>query len=106
MATPNAVINIPRNYAAIDNNAAPTTDFNLDAGVYGLTAHASAWGTLQLQRLIVDPTNGAFYVPMGAALAADGFAEYHCPAGQYHLALAGTTAACARLERIGPWAGR
>jgi hypothetical protein len=102
----NAVTNIPRNYAEINNNVALANDFNCDAGVYGLTATATVWGTLQLQRLIVDPVLGAQYVNVGAAVAANGFAEYHLPAGQYHLALAGTTAATARFERIGPWAGR
>lgn len=102
----NAVVNGPRNYSAIFNNAAPATDFNCDAGVYGLTATATVWGTLQLQRLIADPTLGALYVNVGAAVAANGFAEYHLPAGQYHLAAAGTTALAALFERIGPWAGR
>lgn len=102
----NSVVNQPRNYSAIYNNVAPTTDFNCDAGVYGLTANASAWGTLQLQRLVVDPTLGAVYVNVGAAVAANGFVEYHLPAGQYHLAAAGTTALSALFERIGLWAGR
>lgn len=105
----NQVINIPRNYAEINNNVAPTTDFNCDAGVYGLTATWTTGGTVQLQRLIVDPTLGAQYVNVGApiALVAGGsFVEYHLPAGQYRLAVAGTTALTARFERIGPWAGR
>lgn len=102
----NAIVNTPRNYAAIFNNVAPATDFNCDAGVYGLTATATVWGTLQLQRMIMDPTLGAVYVNIGAAVAANGFAEYHLPAGQYHLAGAGTTALSALFERIGPWAGR
>jgi hypothetical protein len=106
VVAPNPIVNIPRNYAEVTNNVAPAGDFNLDAGVYGLTAHATAWGTLQLQRMINDPTLGAFYIPMAAAMAADGFVEFHLPAGQYHLAMAGTTGAVARLERIGPWAGR
>lgn len=102
----NPIKNIPRNYYTIANNVAPADDFNCDAGVYGLTATATAWGTLQLQRLIVDPVLGALYVNIGAAIAANGFAEYHLPAGQYHLAAAGTTALSALFERIGPWAGR
>ena len=105
----NPVVNIPRNYAEINNNVAPATDFNLDPGVYGLTYNWTTGGTLQLQRLIVDPTLGAIYVNVGAAIAlvaGGGFTEYHLPAGQYHLVAAGTTALTARLERIGPWAGR
>lgn len=105
----NLVTNIPRNYAEINNNAAPATDFNVDPGVYGLTYNWTTAGTLQLQRLIADPVLGAVYVNVGAAIAlvaGGGFVEYHLPAGQYHLALAGTTAATARFERIGPWAGR
>lgn len=105
----NPVINIPRNYAEINNNVALTTDFNCDAGVYGLTFNSTAAGTLQLQRLLVDTTLGAVYVNVGAAVAGaagGSFTEYHLPAGQYHLALAGTTGATARFERIGPWAGR
>ena len=102
----NPVQNQPRNYFSIFNNVAPAVDFNVDAGVYGLTANATVWGTLQLQRLVVDPTLGAIYVNVGAAIAANGFTEYHLPAGQYHLAAAGTTALSALFERIGPWAGR
>jgi hypothetical protein len=59
--------------------------------------------------MVLDPTLGAQYVNVGAAiaLAAGGsFTEYHLPAGIYHLVLTGTTAATARFERIGPWAGR
>lgn len=97
----------PRNYAEINNNVAPTNDFYVDAGVYGLTATATAWGTLQLQRMVYDSVAATYdYINVGAALAANGFAEYHLPAGQYHLALAGSTALTARFERIGPWAGR
>ena len=102
----NPVVTIPRNFQSIFSNVAPTNDFQCDAGVYGLTVTATVFGTVQLQRLIVDPTLGATYVNIGAAVAANGFTEYHLPAGQYHLAVAGTTALSALFERIGPWAGR
>lgn len=101
----NPIVNIPRNYAEINNNVAPTTDFNCDPGVYGLTVNGTT-PAVQLQRAIVDPTLGAVYVPIGAATSAPGFTEYHLPAGQYHLALTGGTGVTARFERIGPWAGR
>lgn len=101
-----AVTTIPRNYTTISNNIAPATDFVCDSGVFGLTATASAWGTLQLQRLVIDPTLGAQYVNVGAAIAANGFTEYHLPAGQYFLNAAGTTALSAVFEKIGKWAGR
>jgi hypothetical protein len=108
MAAPNPVANgTPRNYAAVYNNIGPGAfDFYCDPGVYSLMASASVWGTVQLQRMINDPTLGAIYVNVGAAVAANGFAEYHLPAGQYHLAVGGTTGLTAVFERIGPWAGR
>lgn len=105
-----AIVNIPRNYYAIDNNTSPAnTDFNVDAGVYGLTYNWTTGGTLQLQRLMVDSTLGPVYANVGAAIAqvaGGGFTEYHLPAGQYRLVPTGTTALTARFERIGPWAGR
>lgn len=106
MAAAQPRIDQPRNYFQISGNVAPgTSDFACDAGVYGLTAEASVWGTLQLRRLVMDGAN-AQYVPVGAALAANGFAEYHLPAGRYNLIAAGTTTLAAVFERIGPWAGR
>lgn len=98
----NPRIDQPRNYFAIDNNIAPgTSDFACDAGVYTLDAHASAWGTLQLRMLVVDPTLGAIYTLVGAAIAADGHTVYDLAAGRYNLVAAGTTALTARFQRTG-----
>lgn len=96
----NPLVTIPRNYQQWQNNVTPATDFNCDAGVFGLTVTASAWGTAQLQRLVVDPVLGAEYINVGPQITANGFTEYHLPAGQYHLAVAATTAFSGVFEKI------
>lgn len=77
-------------------NATPN-DFNLDAGIYGLTIAASVFGTATLQRLLPDNTT---YVPVSSALAANGYTVLQLPAGQYRLALAGVTALIGVIELI------
>ena len=79
----------PASYAPAPVSATPP-DFNLDAGVYGLTLTAGVWGTAILQKLLPD---GATYVPVnGGGFAGDGYATLVLPAGQYRLVFAGITA--------------
>lgn len=97
-----AIQNVPRNYQfynAVGNAQQP--DFNLDAGSYGITAHAAAWGTATLQRLMPDGT-GALYVPVLAALAVDGYTRIGLPAGQYRWVIAGVTTLSLLMEQIAP----
>ena len=83
-------------WAAID---ATPDDFKLDAGAYGLTLHATAWGTASLEKLLPD---GTTYVIVAIAIAADGYVEIHLPAGQYRLVLAGVTALTGEIAMIAP----
>lgn len=83
-------------------NATPADpDFNLDAGVYGLTAHATVWGTATLQRVFP----GAILVTVTPALAADGYIAIQLPAGKYRMTLAGVTALTGALELIASGSG-
>ena len=84
-------------------NATPTDpDFNLDAGAYGLTLRASAWGTATLQRVLRFGATGPHLVTVTPAFAADGYVEVHLPAGRYRLTLAGVTALTGALELLAP----
>lgn len=92
-----AINNIPRSfqqwpaaaYAPAPVSATPP-DFNLDAGLYGLSISAGVFGTATLQQLQPD---GTTYVAVTAALnAATPYSVLQLPAGQYRLALAGITA--------------
>jgi hypothetical protein len=84
-----AIINIPRSFQYWNTITATPPDFNLDAGVYGLTATWTV-GTIQLQKLLPD---GVTYGNVSAVIAAPGagvgYSVYQLPAGQYRLALAG-----------------
>lgn len=92
--------NQPRSYQYWLNAAAAANDFALDAGSYGLTLSASAWGTATLQRLLPD---GVTYVAVSAVLAANGYTYFAgLPAGQYRLVVAGTTAFVGVIEWIAP----
>lgn len=89
-----------QSWSAID--ATPSDpDFNLDAGVYGLTVRATAWGTATLQRVFP----GAILVTVTPALAADGYVVLQLPAGKYRMTLAGITALTGALELIAPGSG-
>lgn len=79
--------------------AATPVDFNLDAGLYGVTMHATVWGTATLQKLLPD---GVTYVAVLPAVAADGYATVWLPAGQYRLATAGVTALIGEIALIRP----
>lgn len=81
-----------RSFQLWQNVVAAPNSFALDAGAYGVTAHASAWGTATLQRLLPDGSGNLVAVTVLTAFAADGYAEIHLPAGRYQMTLAGVTA--------------
>lgn len=78
-----AINNIPRSFQYWNAIVATPQDFNLDAGIYGLTISWTA-GTVTLQKLLPD---GVTYVPVSAAIAATGYTVLQLPAGQYRLAV-------------------
>lgn len=84
-------------------NATPK-DFKLDAGAYGLTLHATTWGTAILQRVLPDGAGGQIAVSVqAAALAADGYARLGLPAGWYRLTLTGANIGITgMIEQIAP----
>lgn len=93
-----AITNIPRSFQFWNAIAATPNDFNLDAGLYGLTASATVWGTATLQKLLPD---GLTYVPVNAAiLAGNGYVALQLPACQYRMVLAGVTAFSGVIELI------
>lgn len=85
-------------YAPAPVSATPP-DFNLDAGVYGLTLTAGVWGTATLQKLL--PDSSTYVAVIGGGLAGDGYTTLVLPAGQYRLLLAGITALVGVIELIG-----
>lgn len=80
-------------------------DFRLDAGAYGLTVSAVAWGTATLQRVLPDGAGGQVAVAILAPLAANGYTELHLPAGWYRLVLAGITDLTGEIAMIAPGSG-
>lgn len=78
-----AINNIPRSYQTWAAVVATPPDFNLDAGVYGLTLSWTA-GSATLQKLLPD---GVTYVAVSAVIAASGYTVLQLPAGQYRLAV-------------------
>jgi hypothetical protein len=92
---------IPRSFQFYDAIDATPSDFNLDAGKYGITVRATVWGTATLQRLMPDG-DGTLYVTVLTALAADGYTVIELPAGRYRMALAGVTALTGLIEQIAP----
>lgn len=87
----------PRSYQFWNAIAATPNDFNLDAGLYGLTIAATVFGTAVLQRLLPD---GVTYVTVSAVFAANGYAVLQLPAGQYRLLMTGVTALTGVIELI------
>lgn len=79
-----AINNIPRSFQFWNAVAATPPDFNLDAGVYGLTATVT--GTVTLQKLIPD---GVTYQPI--AVIVTGYVTFQLPAGQYRILMAAAT---------------
>lgn len=92
-----AIVNQPRSFQYWAAISATPGDFNLDAGAYGLTLHATVWGTATLQKLLPD---GVTYVTVTTPFAADGYVEVHVPAGQYRLLMAGVTALTGEIALI------
>lgn len=92
-----AINNTPRSFQTWAVIVATPSDFNLDAGVYGLLLHATAWGTATLKKLLPD---GVTYIAVSAAVAADGYAVLQLPAGQYQLTVAGVTALSGEIALI------
>lgn len=75
-----AITNIPRSFQFWSAIAATPPDFNLDAGIYGITLAVTA-GSATLQKLLPD---GVTYVAVTAALPT-GYSVVQLPAGQYRL---------------------
>lgn len=92
-----AVNTIPKNFQFWNGLNATPPDFNLDAGAFGLTLHASVWGTATLRKLLPD---GATYVAVAAVINADGYTFLEVPAGQYQLTLAGVTGLIGEIAKI------
>lgn len=92
-----AINNQPRSYQVWSAIGATPNDFNLDAGLYGLTASAGVWGTATLQKLNPD---GVTYASVAPAIAADAYNALQLPAGQYRMLLAGVTAFSGVIELI------
>ena len=90
-----------RSYQFWSAVAAAPDIFDLDAGAYGLTLSATAWGTATLNRVFP----GGILVPVSSAVSANGYQEIHLPAGKYQLVLAGVTALTGALEMIAPGSG-
>lgn len=102
-----AINNQPRNYQFWSAINATPNDFNCDAGLYGMTLHATVWGSAQLQKLLPD---GATYVAVTTIagvtnVVADGYVEYQLPAGQYRLSLTGVTGLTGEIAKIASGAG-
>lgn len=93
-------IRVPRSFQFFNAVTATPSDFNLDAGRYGIT---SDWtdGTATLQRLMPDGT-GATYITVLAPIVADGYAVIELPAGRYRMLLAGITVFSGLIELIAP----
>ncbi len=83
-------------------NAITTTplDFRLNEGRFGLTTHATAWGTATLQRVVSDNAGGQIAITIMSPIAGDGYTEMHLPAGWYRMVLAGITAFTGLIELI------
>jgi hypothetical protein len=75
-------------------------DFRCDAGRYGLTLRAVAWGSATLQRVMTDGAGGQIAVDVLPPLAGDGYTEVPLPAGWYRLTLAGITDLTGLIELI------
>lgn len=84
-----AINNQPRSFQSwpAPGVAVTPNDFNLDAGVYGLSV-SGTFGTATLRKLMPD---GVTYLPVSAAIAANTYVVLQLPAGQYQMTLAGMT---------------
>jgi hypothetical protein len=75
----------PKEAANYSNINATTAAFRLKGGKYGVTVHASTYGTVTLQLQAFDATT---WLTALTAFAADGFATADLPPGLYRVALA------------------
>jgi hypothetical protein len=100
VVAPAKVNNIPRSFQQWQNIAATPLDFNLDAGNYGLLISAGTFGTVTLQKFLPDGAGGGVYLPVSAALAANGYTVLQLSAGQYQVTLAGITAFTGEIAKI------
>jgi hypothetical protein len=84
---------------AFKNVSSTQGPFVLRGGSYGVTVHAGSWGggSATLQRLGDD---GATYVTVLTAFAADGYAGVNLPSGTYQLAIATATGVYADIVGI------
>jgi hypothetical protein len=83
----NAVSNHPRSFRRWIAISATPSDFNLDAGRYGLTVAAGGFTSYQLQKLLPD---GVTYAAVTPVLLADGYTVLDLPAGQYSFVVVAT----------------
>lgn len=67
--------------------SATPASFTLRGGQYGLTLHASAWGTATMQR----QTSDGSWVACMTAVTADGYSTANLPSGTYRMSLSGVT---------------
>lgn len=94
----NPIKTIPRSYQSwVALAATPATDFELDAGRYGLTVQTAGFTSYQLQRLLPD---GATYAPVMPVAAAAGYTVLDLPAGRYSMVVVGATAFTGVIEKI------
>lgn len=95
----NPIKTIPRSYQSWSAlNATPATDFELDAGNYGLTVADNAGFTnYQLQRLLPD---GSTYTAASPVYAAGGYQVMKLPAGRYSMVVVGATNFTGVIEKI------
>lgn len=73
---------------AFSNIAATTASFTVRGGLYGMSVHAGAWGTVTLQRLAAD---GVTWVTVLTAFTADGYAPQYLISGTYQILIASAT---------------
>lgn len=94
----NPINTIPRSYQSwVALAATPATDFELDAGNYGLTVAVGGFQSYELQRLLPD---GVTYTPISPVFAAGGYNEIKLPAGRYSMVVVGATAFTGVIEKI------
>lgn len=81
-------------------NSISTTpvDFRLQAGLYGLTLHATTWGTATLRIMMPDGTQATYLVIQ--TFSADAYTDFRLPAGQYQLTLSGVTGLTGEISLI------
>lgn len=101
-----AIVNIPRSFQFWNNIAATPNDFNLDAGVYGLTlALTSGGAATALQKLLPDGVTYVSVMGTFAFGATGGYAVFQLPAGQYRLLLTAAVGLIGEIALIAKGSG-